>query len=139
MIGSAHMHSQQLDELIARRTVCVGGPPRCNEFVDWYEAQGVDQIIFLVSCLESVRTAGKDEARGSEGSLALWERVRVRAVTHRRYSLGPHPGPLPEGEGGGTPTRSICAIPRYCDLRNTTLAGEGCPCAECTHRAQHGG
>jgi hypothetical protein len=42
------MHSQRLDELIARRSICVGGPPRSNEFVDWYEAPGVDQMIFLV-------------------------------------------------------------------------------------------
>jgi imidazole glycerol phosphate synthase subunit HisF len=34
--------------MAADHTICVGGPAPCLETVRWYEAQGVDQLIFLV-------------------------------------------------------------------------------------------
>lgn len=36
--------------MAAEHIVCVGGPERCRETVEWYASQGVDMLIFLVQC-----------------------------------------------------------------------------------------
>ena len=42
------MKQRSLDELVNRHSAIVGGPQRCIDAIRWYEAQGVDQMIFLV-------------------------------------------------------------------------------------------
>jgi alkanesulfonate monooxygenase SsuD/methylene tetrahydromethanopterin reductase-like flavin-dependent oxidoreductase (luciferase family) len=39
---------RSLQELVDRRSVVVGGPQRCIDTIEWYEAQGVDMMLFLV-------------------------------------------------------------------------------------------
>lgn len=39
---------RDLQELIQRHSVIVGGPQRCSESIAWYDAQGVDMMLFLV-------------------------------------------------------------------------------------------
>lgn len=42
------LKERDLDQLIDRRSVVVGGPRTCRDIVAWYEAQGVDMMLFLV-------------------------------------------------------------------------------------------
>jgi len=42
------MKQRSLDELVERRSAIVGGPQRCIDSIEWYEEQGVDQMILLV-------------------------------------------------------------------------------------------
>jgi alkanesulfonate monooxygenase SsuD/methylene tetrahydromethanopterin reductase-like flavin-dependent oxidoreductase (luciferase family) len=59
---------RSLQELIDRRSVVVGGPGRCIETISWYEAQGVDMMLFLVQAgatrhadiLDSLRRFGRE-------------------------------------------------------------------------------
>src|SRR5262249_37975534 len=39
---------RDIQELIDRRSVIVGGPTRCFESITWFEQQGVDMMLFLV-------------------------------------------------------------------------------------------
>lgn len=64
---------QQADarKMAEAHTICVGGPASCRETVEWYAAQGVDQLIFLVQCgslrhddvCESLRRFGDEVIR----------------------------------------------------------------------------
>ena len=47
-IAKEAYRERSLQELIDRRSVVVGGPRRCIETTAWYEAQGVDMMLFLV-------------------------------------------------------------------------------------------
>jgi alkanesulfonate monooxygenase SsuD/methylene tetrahydromethanopterin reductase-like flavin-dependent oxidoreductase (luciferase family) len=39
---------RNIQELIDRHSVIVGGPARCIESIEWFESQGVDMMLFLV-------------------------------------------------------------------------------------------
>jgi alkanesulfonate monooxygenase SsuD/methylene tetrahydromethanopterin reductase-like flavin-dependent oxidoreductase (luciferase family) len=39
---------RDIQELIDRRSVIVGGPDRCIDSIEWFERQGVDMMLFLV-------------------------------------------------------------------------------------------
>ena len=47
-IAKEAYRERSLHELIDRRSVVVGGPRRCIDTIEWYEAQGVDMMLFLV-------------------------------------------------------------------------------------------
>ena len=47
-IAKEAYRERSLQELVDRRSVVVGGPRRCIETTAWYEAQGVDMMLFLV-------------------------------------------------------------------------------------------
>ena len=47
-IAKEAYRERSLHELIDRRSVVVGGPQRCIDTIEWYEAQGVDMMLFLV-------------------------------------------------------------------------------------------
>jgi alkanesulfonate monooxygenase SsuD/methylene tetrahydromethanopterin reductase-like flavin-dependent oxidoreductase (luciferase family) len=55
-------------ELSANSTACIGGPATCRAAVDWYEAQGVDQLLLHVQSgttrhediLDSLRRFGRE-------------------------------------------------------------------------------
>jgi alkanesulfonate monooxygenase SsuD/methylene tetrahydromethanopterin reductase-like flavin-dependent oxidoreductase (luciferase family) len=47
-IAKEAYRERSLQELVDRRSVVVGGPQRCIDTIEWYEAQGVDMMLFLV-------------------------------------------------------------------------------------------
>ncbi len=59
---------RDLQELIDRHSVIVGGPERCLESTRWYESQGVDMMLFLVQAahirhqdiVDSLRRFGRE-------------------------------------------------------------------------------
>ncbi len=55
----------------------------------------IELVPFILGC-SLLRLAFFADA----GPLSLWERARVRAFARPRADSGPHPGPLPVGEGG---------------------------------------
>ncbi len=59
---------RDIQELIDRRSVIVGGPQRCIESIRWFESQGVDMMLFLVQAgsikhadiIDSLRRFGRE-------------------------------------------------------------------------------
>jgi len=53
---------RDLQELVDRRSVIVGGARRCIESIEWYESQGVDLMLFLRhdDIVDSLRRFGRE-------------------------------------------------------------------------------
>ena len=59
---------RNIQELIDRRSVIVGGPARCIDSIEWFERQGVDMMLFLVQAgtikhadiVDSLRRFGRE-------------------------------------------------------------------------------
>ena len=59
---------RDIQELIDRRSVIVGGPARCIESIEWFAQQGVDMMLFLVQAgtithadiIDSLRRFGRE-------------------------------------------------------------------------------
>ncbi len=67
-IATQAYRERDIQELIDRRSVIVGGPQRCIDSIAWFESQGVDMMLFLVQAgsikhadiIDSLRRFGRE-------------------------------------------------------------------------------